>query len=368
MSKIVVIPCEEIDPARIVYGEPRTNAYGTSVPFSYNMANPGEPRDLRRLFISFKSARTTPFGVQPITPKEDPKKPLTEEEKIPKKFEVALNLNWDPSQPGESHWDKLTDEYGQALRRIDDYFKNEVLPKKSLEWGQGPFNQQSFLGSDDWGSHGRYKQLISWNGKQDKTKTFTPDFTWPPKISFDISCDRSSQIDEITGESTPLFTFRDLEVFDMQGDSPQLVSDVNSLTVDSIIPKQTEVKVVAQAGSVWLGPTAIKAMRFYASNIIIMGRAMSRPRGMCLLEGVPTKSLTDDSTHPVTGESETRSTGLEAMVGGMSITYQTPPSEPASVGGMPPAPSGWVPPRPGAALGGGAPPRPSAGIPPRPGH
>ena len=235
-NNFVIVDFIDLDTSKFTFAQPKDNNFGGKY-VTVRYAS-------KQLYVRY-GTRTCTFGVSTNTQNVQEKQPNT----YPKDLKVtgygtSLTL----------HKDYVNDSYYEKGRELDEFFINKCI-ENSMLWGLGgsktkPIARETIEGYDDKGDNGKWKRLLKYPYKKDKTtneRIYQEEYS--PRLDFGIPT--VSMVEE-KGEDNLLHTKAVFKprFYDADGSKYDEVSTDN---IDEILPAWSRMGVVAMWSSISLG-------------------------------------------------------------------------------------------------------------------
>ncbi len=236
---MIVVDFLKIDTSKFSFGKPKENQHGSlEIPIKY---------DGKTLYMKFPKKRM-PFG---ITKSYEDVKPNSAEYNVypDNKKLTGMTASISLAKDKES---SFTDPYFLKAQEIDE-FLIQKCGENSMAWGQAGAPVEAFRGYDQFGFGGKYKRLVKYSYKVDKTTKQRIYTDYPPRIDMSVWANLANTPDPETGKilrSGPITT----NLYDKNGTKLEGVTTEN---VNQFIPKFCEASTLAYLKSLNSSPMGV---------------------------------------------------------------------------------------------------------------
>lgn len=229
----IIVDFLDIDTDKITFNTPKPNGYGGSyVSLRY---------DGKLLYVLY-DARVCPFGLSTNTvdvSKTKERGRYPKDEKVTG-YGTSISLQSD-------------DPYYEKAREIDEFLIGKCI-ENSVLWCLGgskttKVNPSSIAGYDDKGDKGKWKRILKYSYKVDKTTKERIYQDYPPRMDFGLPTSCAEDIEGSDGLLHASATFKS-RFFDASG---VLIPEVDTDNIDEVLPKWSKISLMAMWGSIALG-------------------------------------------------------------------------------------------------------------------
>ena len=237
-KNFMIIDFLDIDPSKIKFQEIKALSNGSKIiPMRYKDGNTD-----KSLYVKY-GARTCPFGISTSSDKKDEYRgKYLNDEKITG-YSTSFSFN--------KEYEK--DPYYAKAQEIDDFFINECI-KNSVAWGLGgsktrPIERTAIEGYDEKGLNGKWKRLIKYSYKVNKSTGEREYTDYAPRMEFGLP---TASMSEHKGENGIMRQEAVLKptFYDADGEAlPTATTD----NMNDILPKWSKISVLAAWGGMSIG-------------------------------------------------------------------------------------------------------------------
>jgi len=237
-KNFMIIDFLDIDPSKIKFQELKALSNGSKIiPMRYKDGNTD-----KSLYVKY-GARTCPFGISTSSDKKDEYRgKYLNDEKITG-YSTSVSFNKDYEK----------DPYYAKAQEIDDFFINECI-KNSVAWGLGgsktrPIERTAIEGYDEKGLNGKWKRLIKYSYKVNKSTGEREYLDYAPRMEFGLP---TASMSEQKGDNGMMRQEAVLKPTFYAADGEALPTATTE-NMNDILPKWSKISVLAAWGGMSIG-------------------------------------------------------------------------------------------------------------------
>ena len=237
-KNFMIIDFLDIDPSKIKFQEMKSLSNGSKIiPMRYKDGNTD-----KSLYVKY-GARTCPFGISTSSDKKDEYRgKYINDEKITG-YSTSVSFNKDYEK----------DPYYAKAQEIDDFFINECI-KNSVAWGLGgsktrAIDRAAIEGYDEKGLNGKWKRLIKYSYKVNKSTGDREYLEYAPRMEFGLP---TTSMSEQKGENGLMCQEAVLKPTFYAADGEALPTATTE-NMNDILPKWSKISVLAAWGGMSIG-------------------------------------------------------------------------------------------------------------------
>lgn len=229
-KNFIVADFLDLDPEEFTFGAPKETKHGGYfIPIRYKG---------KALYVRY-AARTAPFGIGTNTEEKPEYKNVYPDSKKITSFGLGVSCLKEYED----------DPYYLKGQELDSFFM-KACHENAQAWGIGGKNTtfEQIEGEDHAGHFGKWKRLLKWSYKTDKTTKERTYLDYPPRFEFGVPTVQMTE-DTVDGMKVQDAVFKPV-FFDVNGDK---LDPVRFTEVEHVMPKFARVSVLAQWSTITIG-------------------------------------------------------------------------------------------------------------------